>query len=72
MVGAGITKGRISSGGSVPTDLRGCSVEVFFSPYLLVYYSNLKLQGPITLKGVMQPLYGSLVAGRGKVAAIDL
>lgn len=44
----------------------------FLSPYLLVYYSNLKLQGPITLKGVMQPLYGSLVAGRGKAAAIDL
>lgn len=35
-----------------------CELEngSFLPPYLQVYYSNLKLQGAIILKGVMQPL----------------
>lgn len=47
-------------------------MEVFF-PHLQVYYSNLKLQAPVTLEDVMQPLCsGSLLAGRGKAGAIHL
>lgn len=46
--------------------MRGCTVKrcelengSFLPPYLQVYYSNLKLQGPVTPKGVMQPLQWS-------------
>lgn len=79
MVRAVVTKGWVSSEGSVLTDLseslKRCELVngSFLPPYLQVYYSNLKLQGPVTPKGVVQPLWsGSLVAGRGKAGAISL